>query len=239
MSEVRQVMIRGDAAAAYTKEPRKSRNTRKQREAQEGGTAAAAGATNIPSGNQIVHSPSNLSRAAGITRQIAMTGGAGPLPPAGPEPVVPKNIPAVTAAAAPPVPAAAAAPQQTGGKKSKLVLAPPKRKTMHKSRLHLAAPSGFSRRENSSESRKESKDYSLHKDHKKTRKIRVHLGGMKKRLTHAKTIHKDSRDKPIAEVRRLLEEAKLINKSKNPNAVPDSVLRDIYRDYLLLRNRVL
>jgi hypothetical protein len=62
---------------------------------------------------------------------------------------------------------------------------------------------------------------------------------MKKRLTHAKTIHKDSREKPIAEVRRLLEEAKLINKSKNPNAVPDSVLRDIYRDYLLLRNRVL
>ena len=236
MSEVRQVMIRGDAAAAYTKEPRKSRNTRKQRE-QEGGTAV----TNVPSGSQIHLSATNVAGAAAITRQIAMTGGSSApsaaqvQAPAGPEPIVPKGIPPVTAAVAPPV-----VVQQTGGKKSKLVLAPPKRKTMHKSRLHLAAPSGLSRGDHRSmESRKESKDYSLHRDHKKTRKIRVHLGGMKKRLTHAKTIHKDSREKPIAEVRRLLEEAKLINKSKNPNAVPDSVLRDIYRDYLLLRNRVL
>lgn len=71
-----------------------------------------------------------------------------------------------------------------------------------------------------------------------TRKIRVQLSGLKKRLTKAKIIHHDSRDKPIAEVRKLLEEAKLI-KPDVTGKVPDNVLRDIYKDYLLLRNRAL
>ena len=37
----------------------------------------------------------------------------------------------------------------------------------------------------------------------------------------------------------LLEEAKLVKPAKDGKAVPDSVLRDIYKDYLLLRNRAL
>lgn len=71
-----------------------------------------------------------------------------------------------------------------------------------------------------------------------TRKIRVQLSGLKKRMTKAKSIHHDSRDKPIAEVRKLLEDAKLI-KPDLTGKVPENVLRDIYKDYLLLRNRAL
>lgn len=71
-----------------------------------------------------------------------------------------------------------------------------------------------------------------------TRKIRVQLSGLKKRMTKAKTIHHDSRHKPIAEVRKLLEEAKLV-KPDVTGKVPENVLRDIYKDYLLLRNRAL
>jgi hypothetical protein len=74
----------------------------------------------------------------------------------------------------------------------------------------------------------------------KTRKIRVALSGLKKRITKQKTITKDSREKPITEVRKLLEEAKLIKPvAEGKTGPPESVLRDIYKDYLLLRNRAL
>ena len=75
--------------------------------------------------------------------------------------------------------------------------------------------------------------------HVKTRKVRVQLGGFKKRLTKAKIIHKDSREKSIEEIRKLLEDAKLIKPAKEGKIVPESVLRDIYKDYLLLRNKAL
>ena len=74
---------------------------------------------------------------------------------------------------------------------------------------------------------------------KTTRKIRVHLSSMKKRLTQAKTIHGNSRDKPIEEIRRILEEAKLVKPKTDGKKVPDNVLRDIYKDYMLLRTKVL
>jgi len=74
---------------------------------------------------------------------------------------------------------------------------------------------------------------------KTTRKIKVHLSSMKKRLTQAKTIHGNSRDKPIEEIRRILEEAKLVKPKTDGKKVPDNVLRDIYKDYMLLRTKVL
>jgi hypothetical protein len=72
-----------------------------------------------------------------------------------------------------------------------------------------------------------------------TRKIRVHLSGLKKRITHAKTIHHDSRSKSIDEIRKLLEDARLVKPAKDGKKVPESVLRDIYKDYMLLRGRAL
>jgi len=108
--------------------------------------------------------------------------------------------------------------------KGKLTLAPPKKKT--RSAVLLAPPAHRAK--------------THRKGVQQTRKIRVQLSGLKKRMTKAKKIHKDSRDKSINEIRKLLEEAKLVKphvQGKPP--VPESVLRDIYKDYLLLRNRAL
>jgi len=125
----------------------------------------------------------------------------------------------------PPAPPASAAPGQTGGaKKKSLVLAPPKKQT-RKSKVHLAPPA--------------SKDKKPAQSLKTTRKIRVHLGGLKKRLCRAKTIKNDSRKKPISEIRRTLEEAKLVKPCTTGKEVPEDVLRTIFHDYMLLRNRVL
>jgi hypothetical protein len=108
--------------------------------------------------------------------------------------------------------------------KGKLTLAPPKKKT--RSAVLLAPPAHRAK--------------THRKGVQQTRKIRVQLSGLKKRMTKAKRIHRDSRDKSINEIRKLLEEAKLVKpqvQGKPP--VPESVLRDIYKDYLLLRNRAL
>jgi hypothetical protein len=100
---------------------------------------------------------------------------------------------------------------------SKIVLEP-KKKT--KSGLVLAPPTKM----------KHKKD--------KTRKIRVQLSNMKKRITTAKVIHKDSKEKSIGEIRKLLEESKLV-KPSNGKKVPEDILRNIYKDYLILRNKAL
>ena len=139
---------------------------------------------------------------------------------------------AMPAAARAPLPSAGSAgtpapptPEQVGGaKKKSLVLAPPKKQT-RKSKVHLAPPA--------------SKDKKPAQSLKTTRKIRVHLGGLKKRLCRAKTIKHDSRKKPISEIRRTLEEAKLVKPCANGKEVPEDVLRTIFHDYMLLRNRVL
>lgn len=105
-------------------------------------------------------------------------------------------------------------PEQTGGKKGgKLVLAAKKTKP----KLLLAPPSGK----------------------KKTRKIRVQLSGMKKRLTRAKHIHKESKEKSIEEIRTILETAKLVKPASSGKKVPEDVLRNIYKDYMLLRGKAL
>lgn len=110
--------------------------------------------------------------------------------------------------------------QQQGGK---LKLLPAKKKKTAK--LHLAPPTKTHPQKSTSVT--------------KTRKIRVQLAGFKKRMTKAKTITKDSREKPITEIRALLEEARLVKPAKEGKTVPETVLRDIYKDYLLLRNRAL
>ena len=123
-----------------------------------------------------------------------------------------------------PVPTVPAAPRpQTGGvsKGGKITLAPPKKKRT--TAVLLAPPAKKQHRKG------------VHQ----TRKIRMQLAGLKTRLTRAKIIHKDSREKSIADVRKLLEEAKLVKPAKEGKQVPESVLRDIYKDYLLLRNKAL
>ena len=210
MSDVRNVTIKGDAATAFM-----GRKSRKQK-----------GGFNSAPGPAISLGPSNIASAKKISMASnAFHGGAlppapmpsNPMPPMPPTPMPPTPTPMLpTPTPMPPTPSTPMMPQK-GGKKS-LILAPSK---TAKSKLHLASPASHVRRT------------------KGTRKIRVQLSCMKKRLTRAKTIKSESRQKPIAEVRRILEEAKLIKPKADGKEVPESVLRDIYSDYMLLRNRVL
>ena len=129
--------------------------------------------------------------------------------------VAAKEVAAKEVAAKEVAPVASSVPAQ---QKSKLLLVPSRKKA--KSSVILAPAKGRA-------------------PLKTTRKIRVHLSSMKKRLTQAKTIHGNSRNKPIEEIRRILEEAKLVKPKTDGKKVPDNVLRDIYKDYMLLRTKVL
>ena len=113
-------------------------------------------------------------------------------------------------------------PKQAGGK-PKLILEP-KKKSMKKLHLAPASVSGSKR------------------SVAKTRKIRVNLYGMKKRLTRAKEIHKDSRHKDIGDIKKTLVDAKLIKpraEGKPESTEYDMMLRKTYEDYMLLRGRAL
>jgi hypothetical protein len=101
----------------------------------------------------------------------------------------------------------------------KVILAPPKKtKTVNKV---ILAPRSTNRR---------------HHSHHQTRKIRVGLSGMRRRLTRAKKISEDSEKKGVEEIRRALVDAKLI---KDGSKVPESLMRTMYKDYLLLKDRAL
>jgi len=216
MSDVKQISIKGGAAEAYLKEGKKGTRRRQgQRQRQDGGFDSPPGAA-LPGA---VTNAKVMINAASKT----MRGGLGQQAQQQQQPIVlpPGTNPNPSPSSVTPPPAIQAAkeagtlPMQGGAKK--LVLAP-KKKT---ARIHLAPPKRGPR--------------SIHH----TRKIRVHLSGLKKRITRAKSIHKDSREKSINDIRVLLEEAKLIKPAKDGKTVPESVLRDIYKDYMLLRGKAL
>jgi hypothetical protein len=258
--EVKQVTLKGPAAEAYLNHGKVRRSRTRKNKAQMGG------ADDIPPGPSLAQN-ANYKRAANITKvaETATRGGGHSLHGGGKAASVLAETATATQkggavttssdiATAAPITTMRSMPgtvaqnpthietpavkaqleagtnppttDQQGGGKKKLVLAPAKKKTRGK--VLLTAPS--------SSAKPRSAGRGIHQ----TRKIRVQLSGLKKRLTKAKTIRKDSQEKPIGEVRKLLEEAKLIKPQLPGKApVPESVLRDIYKDYLLLRNRAL
>jgi hypothetical protein len=233
MSETKQIQIKGDAVAAYTKE----RKTRK-RHGQKGGYDVPSPAGAIPltqanlgratnfvrkmnggskeppnatlggaQANVSANEPSTLATQPAATKEPAMLGGGG----------------ALTQLAASSTTINKAPPAQAGGK-AKLILEP-KKKSMKKLHLAPASVSGSHKRSVS-----------------KTRKIRVNLHGMKRRLTRAKEIHKDSRHKDISHIKKTLIDAKLIKpreEGKPDSTEYDMMLRKTYENYMLLRNRAL
>lgn len=225
-STVRKISIRG-AAVQDLKDSQKGgkrravRRTGKIRKTQEGGDGVPG-----PS----LASDQNYTAAAKLT-QTLKGGGIDTLTGTAPQNPIAVKTPAMNAAlavgTAPRVPTAAPPISSSFGPQNggKLQLLPAKKKKT--SKLVLAPPAGH------------------HAPKKvatpvtKTRKIRVQLAGLKKRMTKAKAISKDSRDKSITEIRSVLEEAHLIKPAKEGKTVPESVLRDIYKDYLQLRNRAL
>ena len=168
------------------------------------------------------------------TKSIRITGGAVTEPTVGKKRRTSRkqsggaDIPAVLAPpATAPVPApasvpAAAAPQTSTplprtnipatmlGGKAKVILEPPK-----KTAAKLVASKSKTR---------------------KSRKIRVSLSGLGKRITRHKKIQKDARVSSIEEIKKTLVAAKLI---KPESKAPETMLRQIYADYQTLKNKAL
>ena len=164
-------------------------------------------------------------------KQIRITGGAVTEPTVGKKRRTSRkqsggaDIPAVLAPPAP-VPAPAAAPAPTPstptplvrtnippamlGGKAKVILEPPK-----KTAAKLVASKSKTR---------------------KSRKIRVSLSGLGKRITRHKKIQKDARVSSIEEIKKTLVAAKLI---KPESKAPETMLRQIYADYQTLKNKAL
>jgi hypothetical protein len=161
------------------------------------------------------------------TARLSQHGGDAPPPPA--TPANASNVAAARAAVSTPAvpltpgpsPAAPPTTQEGGaGQAKKVILAPPKKKQTGK--VILAPPKRGLHSSTSSAA--------------KTRKIRVGLNGMRKRMTRAKKIHSDSQEKSASEIRKLLVESKLI---KADSKVPEPLMRSMYKDYLLLKDRAL
>lgn len=74
------------------------------------------------------------------------------------------------------------------------------------------------------------------KTRKVAKKIRVSLHGLNKRVTRANTIRKEATKQPIDAVKKTLVTAKLI---KPDSKAPEDILRKMYADYMMLKNRAL
>lgn len=227
-NELKQVLIRGDAVSAYRKE-RKTRKRKAEPQAQEGGfdEPSASGAIPLRSSNIANVRKMMGTMSGGSSASSSQRGGAGPTVGSGPlmalQPLTPPKPPTLIGGAS--AGAGAGAGQEIQTKpKPKLVLAPSsKKKSMKK--LHLAP--------HTVNSSGKKQNYS------NTRKIRFNLTDMKKRLKNAEQIIKESRELKIEEIKKILKEVKLLN-TKSPEKTMTSdyekILRNMYENYLLLRN---
>jgi hypothetical protein len=68
------------------------------------------------------------------------------------------------------------------------------------------------------------------------KRIRMSLGGFGKRVTRANTIKKEATKQSLDTLKKTLVEAKLI---KADSKAPEGVLRQMYGDYMVLKNRAL
>lgn len=74
------------------------------------------------------------------------------------------------------------------------------------------------------------------KTRKVAKKIRMSISSLSNRMTRAQKIRKESKEMPIEKIKEVLKNANLI---KETTKAPDSILRQMYSDYLLLKNRAL
>lgn len=216
---VKQLVVTGNAAEAFVNKGTRRRGRRSsarastRKEGQEGGTSPGTivqlQATRAPGPN--VSSPNSLSQAkASNASNLAKS--------------VTNSSPAVVSATAKeqvggatttkaPVKVILAA----GKKKTKVVLAPAKVKKLP------GTPGGPPAQ-------------STNKTRKVAKKIRMSLNGFGKRVTRANTIRHDAKKQSIEEVKKTLVDAKLV---KADSKAPESVLRQMYADYMTIKNRAL
>jgi len=77
---------------------------------------------------------------------------------------------------------------------------------------------------------------SLPKTRKSAKKIRMSLQGFGKRVTRANKIRFDAKKQGIDDIKKILKEAKLVKETTN---APETLLRKIYSDYMMLKSRAL
>jgi hypothetical protein len=120
--------------------------------------------------------------------------------------------------------ASTAAPVQDGGK-TKVVLKAPSKKT---SKVVLSVSKTPTIKSGSLISNK--------KTRKSSKKILFSLNNLRKKLSKAKTIKKNSEEKSLEEIKKLLVQVKLI---KVESKAPESMIRQIYNDYMSMKHKAL
>jgi len=124
-------------------------------------------------------------------------------------------------------------PKAPAGGSVKVVLKPKKKAT----RVHLAPKKGGAvvphivepvQPANSSGGGK--------KTRKASRSIKMNLPGLNKKLNKAKTIRQDAQKETLDQVKKVLHKAGLV---KTDTKAPESILRQMYSDFMMLKNRAL
>ena len=152
---------------------------------------------------------------------------------------LPRAAPAAPAAPAPAAPAASlhvAPVEQHGGRKDVKVILD---KTNHKTRKLILAPKKVIKLPPGPLAKgtgEAVKKYSHAKTQKVARRIRVSVSGLNKRVNRAKTIKKESQVMPIEKLKKELETAGLI---KTGTKAPETILRQMYTDFQVLKQRAL
>jgi len=77
---------------------------------------------------------------------------------------------------------------------------------------------------------------SKNKTRKSSKRIQFSLKNLRKKLGVAKTIKKHSEEKSLEEIKRILSDAKLIKKDSK---APESMIRQIYNDYMSMKHKAL
>lgn len=214
---VKNLVVTGNAAEAFVNKGTRRRGRRSsarattRKEGQEGGTSPGT----------IVQIQANRAPGANVSDPNALSQ-AKPSNAANLAKSVTNSTPAViNAAAKEQVGGATKTPVKVilaaGKKKTKVVLAPAKVKKLPGTPGAAPAPS-------------------TNKTRKVAKKIRMSLNGFGKRVTRANTIRHDAKKQSIDEVKKTLVEAKLV---KADSKAPESVLRQMYADYMTIKNRAL
>lgn len=124
-----------------------------------------------------------------------------------------------------------AAPVLQGGsttKDVKVILAPKKKKT---AKVILASP-----KKKVLQSIAKAVATAGTKTRKVAKKIRMSISSLSNRMTRAHKIRKESKDMSIDKIKETLKNAHLI---KETTKAPEDILRQMYADFLLLKNRAL
>jgi hypothetical protein len=151
-----------------------------------------------------------------------------PLPTA---PVVKPYVPASTAA----LPVANVPVKQDGGRRDVKVIL---EKSNNKTRKLILAPKKVIKLPSGplQTTGSERKKSSHTKTQKVSRRIRVSVSALNKRVNRAKTIKKESQVMPIDKLKKELETAGLI---KAGSKAPETILRQMYTDFQVLKQRAL